>query len=111
MARLSSFLCPSSPTAANLFSASLNTVTSTAALVVGPRQIIGITAAGTNGANAGVNVRFGNATTAPAATVNDWFIPGGTVQWFETNDEFDRVRVFNPGGGTITYYVYVFSAT
>ena len=111
MARLKSFLIPGSVSGSTLFSASLNTVTSTAALTVGQRSIIGITAAGTNGANAPLNVRFGNSTTAPAATVNDWFIPGGTVAYFEMGDEFDRVRIFNPGSGTVTYYVYVFSVS
>lgn len=109
MSILASYLVPSTPTAANLFSASLATVTSTADIVIGARQIIGVTAAGTNGANAPINIRFMNSTRAANATAADWFIPGGTVQFFELGEEFDRVRIFNPGTGSITYYVYVFT--
>lgn len=110
MSTLYSYLVPASPTASTLFSASLATVTSTADIVVGPRTIIGVTAGGTNGANAPLNIRFGNATKIQAAAASDWFIPGGAVQFFETGEEFDRVRVFNPGAGSVTYYVYCFSA-
>jgi hypothetical protein len=111
MAKLYSFLIPASPTAATLFSASLATVTSTADIVVGPKVVIGINAGGTNGANAPLNVRFGNATRIQAAAASDWFIPGGTTQYFEMGAEFDRLRIFNPGAGSVTYYVYVFSTT
>ena len=111
MATFLSFPVPTTPTAATLFSASLATVTSTADIVVGNRQIIGVTAAGTAGANASLNIRFMNATKNANASASDFFVPAGIIQFFDTGEEFDRVRIFNPSGGSITYYVYVFSRT
>jgi hypothetical protein len=111
MSRTYSFLTPATPTAATLFSASLATVTSTADIVVGYKTIIGIGAGGTNGANAPLYVRFGDATKIANASVADWIIPGGTVQWFDMGTQADRLRIFNPGSGSVQYVVYLFTVT
>lgn len=108
MATFTAILTPGSPTAATLFSATL--VASTAVTVTpGFKTIIGVTTSGATDANAaaGIHVRFGSALKAPIATGADWFIPLGTVQFFDLGSEFDRLSIVS--AGTPTYYVYVFS--
>lgn len=114
MALFQSILIPSSPSSATLFTASLAATTSTADIAVGKRTIIGVTAAGASGANptSGLNIRFMNSTSSSQhvnASASDWFIPGGSTQFFDTGEEFDTIRLFNPAAGAVTYYVYCFT--
>lgn len=83
--------------------AALATVTSTGEIVLGPNAIFAIRSTGT--APAGdFNLKFGNAGMA-AASATDFQFPANQVFTLQTGDHTDRIRVFNPGGTSITYWI------
>ena len=108
MSAFATILTPASPTAATLFTGTLVAATQQT-VIPGFKSIIGITTQGATDANAaaGVHVRFGSALKVPSATSADWFIPLGTVQYFDLGSEFDRVSIVS--AGTPIFFVYVFS--
>lgn len=74
------------------------TVTSSAEIVLNRYTIFAINATGD------VNIRFGNAGM-PAAAATDFRIPAGVVATYQIPAQYDRIRLFNAGGGTITYWI------
>lgn len=110
MSTFASILTPATPTAATLFNGTLVAATAVSK-TIGYRQIIGVTTVGTTDANAaaGIHIRFGNLTRVPTATAADWFIPLGTVQYFDMGEEFDRISIIS--AGTPTYSIYCFTRT
>jgi hypothetical protein len=103
MATFTAILVPSSPTASSLFN---GTAGASATVTPGFKTIIGIACISATAGDA-LNVRFGSALKAPTATVADWPVAAGTVQYFDLGSEFDRVAIFS--ATTPKYYVYVFS--
>lgn len=90
--------------------ATLTTGTASAALVLGTNALFAIrtSAAAINaGTGADFNVFFENSssgtTRAPAAT--DFQFPGNQVFYLQTGDHSDTVKVFNPGAGSIVYWI------
>jgi hypothetical protein len=75
--------------------------TTSQTVVVGVRQIIGITISGatsgdTNG-TVGAHIRFG-LTSTPSAVATDFFLPAGQPPvYFDLGEEFDRVAFFSAG--------------
>jgi len=55
-------------------------------------------------ANGDVNIRCGNAGM-PAAAATDFRIPSGIVASYPVPEQWDRIRLFNPGASTITYWI------
>lgn len=102
MATYQSIYVGASPTAATLFTGTLG-AGGTASVVLAPHTLFAVTVAATS------NIRFGNATRVPTATVADFPIWGSTVQEWDTGQEFDRISLFSTAGGA--YWVYVLSAT
>lgn len=80
--------------------ATIATVTSTAEIVFWNNAKIVLNATGD------VNIRFG-ATGMGASSASFFRIPGGVVAEYDLGDHNDRIRLFNPGGSTITYWIQV----
>ena len=76
----------------------LATVTSSAELVVGYNTVFAINATGD------INIRFGNAGM-PAASAADFRIPSNVVATYPLNRQHDRIRIFNPTGGNVTFWI------
>jgi hypothetical protein len=55
-------------------------------------------------ANGDINIRCGNAGM-PAAANTDFRIPSGVVATYQVPAQWDRIRLFNNGGSTITYWI------
>lgn len=111
MSTFASILTPTSPiTNTTLFNGTLVAGTAVS-LTLSYRLIVGVTTVGGTDANAaaGIHIRFGNITKAPTATSADWFIPPGTVQFFDMGSEFDRISIIS--AGTPNYSIYCFSKT
>ena len=86
-------------------SATLATVTATAELVLGGNgRVFSINATGD------INIRVGNAGMG-APTAANYRIPANSVATFDLNVGADRIRIFNPTGGTITYYIQFLART
>lgn len=60
-------------------------------------------------ANGDANIRFGNAGM-PAAANTDFRIPGGIVVTYQVPKYCDRIRIFNNGGSSITYWIQPMTA-
>lgn len=84
--------------------ASLNTVTSTAEIVLGPNAIFAIRATSATAGSGDFNLKFGNSGMA-AASATDFQFPSNQVFTLQTGDHTDRIRIFNPGAAAITYWV------
>jgi hypothetical protein len=78
--------------------ATLATVTSSAEIVLGRYQLFAINA------NGDINIRFGGAGM-PAAAATDFRIPNGVVATYQVPVQWDRMRIFNPTGGNVTYWI------
>lgn len=78
--------------------ASLATVTSTAEIVLGRYQLFAINASGD------INIRFGN-SGMPAAAATDYRIPANTIVTYQIPQNYDRLRIFNPTGSSINYWI------
>lgn len=79
-------------------SASITTLTSTGEIVLNRYTIFAI-----NG-NGDLNIRFGNAGM-PAAAATDFRIPNGVVATYQIPAQYDRIRLYNATGGTVTYWI------
>lgn len=102
MAVFTSILSPAGGSTASSATAdkngSITTVTSTAEIVLGRYQLFAINATGD------VNIRFGNAGM-PAAAATDFRIPSGVVATYAMTNQYDRIRLFNNGASSITYWI------
>ena len=111
MSTFQSVLVPTTPTSATLFTATPGANTASSVITVGYRTIVGVTMGSATDTNtSGLHIKFGNVTKSPTAAATDWFIPAGTVQFFDMGEEFDRLSIFTVAAST-TYYVYTFSRT
>jgi hypothetical protein len=79
-------------------SATLATVTSSAEIVLNRYSIFAFNA------NGDTNIRFGNAGM-PAAAATDFRIPSGVIAVYQVPAQWDRMRIFNPTGGNVTYWI------
>lgn len=102
MATFSSIFVPAGASTSGSTTADKNgtiaTVTSSAEIVLGRYQIFAINATGD------INIRFGNAGM-PAAAATDFRIPSGVIATYQIPAQYDRFRLYNAGGGTITYWI------
>ena len=78
--------------------ASLGATTSTSEIVLGNDRKFAITATGA------FNVKMGNSGMS-AAAATDFEFPASAVFTIATNSSQDRIRIFNPGGSSINYWV------
>jgi hypothetical protein len=90
--------------------ATLTTVTSSAAIVLGPNALFAIrTSAATINAGTGAdfNLFFENSAggQARAAAATDFQFAGNTVYYLQTGDHADTVKIFNPGSASIVYWI------
>lgn len=74
------------------------TTASSAEILMGAYQYIAINA------NGDMNIRFGG-TGLPAATASDFRIPANTIAVYPISKMNPAIRIFNPGGSTITYWI------
>lgn len=75
----------------------------TADLVLGINQVFNLTSTGP------INIRFGDANTIANATASNFQVPGNIVVQYDTGQQYDRIRIFNPGAGNTTYWIQVLS--
>lgn len=76
----------------------LATVSSSAEIVIGNNAIFMISATGP------INIRFGKSGMA-AASASDFYLPMNSPATFDLSDIHDRIRVFNPGTGSIDVHI------
>ena len=79
-------------------SATLATVTASNEIVMGKNVIFAINATGD------MNLIFG-LSGVKTPTASNFRIPAGTIATYDLSDSSDRIRIFNPTGGNITYYI------
>jgi hypothetical protein len=79
-------------------SSTITTSTSSAEIVLGRYSIFAINATGD------INIRCGN-SGMPAAAATDFRIPAGVVATYQVPQQWDRIRLYNAGGSTITYWI------
>jgi hypothetical protein len=79
-------------------SAAITATTSSAEIVLGRYTLFAINA------NGDVNMRCGN-SGMPAAAATDYRIPAGTVAVYQVPEQWDRIRLYNPGAGSINYWI------
>jgi hypothetical protein len=79
-------------------SAAIATTTSSAEIVLGRYQLFAINA------NGDLNIRCGN-SGMPAAAATDYRIPNGTTAVYQVPAQWDRIRLYNAGGGSVTYWI------
>lgn len=84
-------------------SGTITTGTSSGDIVFSNRQIIAVTTSGD------AFIRFGNSTTIINAATTDRPIWGKSYQEWDLGDEFDRFRIFNNGGSSITWCAFSLS--
>src|SRR6266403_3777796 len=92
MSTFSSVFVPASPSSTTSFTGTPGATTASSVLVVGYRTIIGVSSGSATDTNtSGVHIKFGNVTKSPTAAATDLLVPAGTIQYFDTGDEFDRI--------------------
>jgi hypothetical protein len=79
-------------------SATLATVTSSGEIVLNRYSIFAFNA------NGDTNIRFGNAGM-PAAAATDFRIPSGVIAVYQVPQQWDRMRIFNPTGSNVIYWI------
>lgn len=106
MATYTSIFVPESSGAAN--TSDLNgTVGNGAAsgeIVLGKNRTFAINASGD------VNIIFGNSGVKTPTAAN-FRIPSGVIATYDTGDSSDRIRLFNNGAGSITYWIQFLTRT
>lgn len=78
--------------------ATLATVTSTAEIVLGNNRVFAITSSDD------IRIKFGNSGMA-AAAAGDFPVWASSYARYDTGSHQDRIRLFNPTGATITYWI------
>lgn len=79
-------------------SSTISATTSSAEIVLGRYTIFAINA------NGDINIRCGN-SGMPAAAATDFRIPGGIIATYQVPEQWDRIRLYNPTAGTVTYWI------
>lgn len=79
-------------------SATVGAGVSSAAITLGKIRKFAINASGD------MNIIFGQAAVG-AATASNFRIPSGVIAVYDTGDENNTIRIFNPGAGTLTYWI------
>ena len=79
-------------------SATLGGTTSTAEIVLNRYTLFAINATGD------INIRCGN-SGMPAAAATDFRIPAGTTATYAVPEQWDRIRLYNAGASSITYWI------
>ena len=85
-------------------SGSISGTTSTSEIVLNRYSLFAINA------NGDLNIRCGN-SGMPAATATDFRIPAGTTATYQVPEQWDRIRLYNAGGSSITYWIQPLRAT
>ena len=75
----------------------VNATSASAEIVIGPDTVFALNA------NGDVNIIIG-LSGVKAPTAANFRIPSGVIATYDTCTS-DRIRIFNPGGGTITYWI------
>src|SRR5580704_5299 len=100
MATISSIFVPAGGSTAGSNTADVNgTVSATSSsseIILSRYQVFAINA------NGDVNIRFGN-SGMPAAAATDFRIPVGFIATYQIPQQYDRFKLYNPGGTTVTY--------
>lgn len=81
----------------------INAGTASSEIIIGKHQIFAIQATGQ------VNITFGNSGMA-APTASNWPIQANTVVEYELTT-CDRIRLFNNGAGSVTWFIQLLSRT
>lgn len=76
----------------------ITAASSTSEIVLGRYTLFAINA------TSDMNIRFGN-SGMPAAAVTDFRIPSGVVATYQVPEQWDRIRLFNNGASSITYWI------
>jgi hypothetical protein len=76
----------------------ITTLTSTSEIVLGRYTLFALNA------NGDINIRCGNAGM-PAAAATDFRLPNGTTVTYQVPAQWDRIRLFNNTGGSVTYWI------
>lgn len=71
---------------------------STTEIVLGRYQLFALNATGD------VNIRCGN-SGMPAAAATDFRLPAGVVVTYAVPANWDRIRLFNAGASSVTYWI------
>lgn len=82
--------------------ATLATVTATAEILIGINNIFAIQATDD------MHIKFGT-TGMAAASASNWKIPAGSIFKYDMGRAVDTIRLFNPTGATITYWIQFLS--
>ena len=100
MASQTSIFIPSTSGASTTtdLSATLATVTASAEIVMSESRLFAINATGD------INIIFGNAGVK-TPTASNFRVPANTTAVYDLGINSDRIRLFNAGGSTITYYI------
>jgi hypothetical protein len=80
--------------------ASLAATTSTAEIVLGQGQLFALTATGA------ICIKFGNSGMS-AASGSNFQLPANAIAEYTMGQAQDRMRLYNPGATSITYYIQV----
>lgn len=83
-------------------SASLAATTSTAEISLGPYAVVNISASGP------INIKFGK-TGMTAAAATNFQVPANTIVTYQVSKSEPFIRIFNPGGGSINYWIQFLS--
>ena len=77
---------------------SVTTAVSSAEIVIAPNQIFYLVGSGD------MNIRFGQ-TGLAAATANNFLLPAKTLARYDAGRTGIALRIFNPGGSTINWWI------
>jgi hypothetical protein len=108
MATITSIFVPFEGSTAGSTTADLSstvlTVSSSAEIVLNRYSICAINA------NGDINIRRGS-VGMPAAAATDFRLPANQTFTFQVPENWDRIRIYNPGGSTITYWIMFMTKT
>ena len=85
-------------------SGSVSSTTSSSEILLGRYNLFALNA------NGDINIRFG-ASGMPNAVGTDFRVPADIVAVYRVPQQWDRMKIYNPGGSSITYWIQPLSAT
>jgi hypothetical protein len=85
-------------------SGTISGTSSTGEIVLNRYTIFAVNATGD------INIRCGN-SGMPAAAATDFRIPAGVVATYAVPEQWDRIRLYNAAGTSVTYWIQPLRAT